>query len=77
MEQNTNHRVSNDQIKQIHQEEFDIIEKEILQIEIMLKDLEKNPNSWSITYKNMLLKREWEITEKLKIILSGLLQSAD
>lgn len=66
MNENIRLKLNADELKKIHQEKLEIIEKELLQIEGILKDLIKNPNDYTITQQITLLEREFEITDDLK-----------
>ena len=70
-------KLNADELSKIHQEDFDIIETELLQIEEVLKDLEKDPNKLAITQLITLLEEELEITERLKNMVRMLFQSED
>ena len=75
MEKNTKLKLNDDELKKIHQERLDIIEKELLQIEGTLKDLEKNPDDYTIRQRITLLEKELEITKELKGVVIILYQS--
>ena len=49
MDKNIKLKLNTNELKKIHQEELDIIEKDCLQMEIVLKDLEKDPDAFTIT----------------------------
>ena len=68
-------KLNAEELKEIHQDEFDIIEKERLLIEEILKDLDKDPDAITFLQKKTLLERELEITEKLQCVLNKLLES--
>lgn len=70
-------KMNADELNKIHQEDFDIIETELLQIEEVLKDLEKDPNTLTITQQITLLEEQLKITERLKSLVRMLFQSED
>lgn len=74
MDKNIKLKLNTDELKKIHQEELDIIEKDRLQMKVILKDLEKNPNALTSTQMIALLERERKITEKLISMVETLLQ---
>ena len=74
MDKNIKLKLNTDEMKKIHQEELDIIEKDCLQMGIVLKDLEKDPDAFTITQIITFLERERKITEKLIGMVEALLQ---
>lgn len=74
MDKNIKLKLNTNELKKIHQEELDIIEKDCLQMEIVLKDLEKDPDAFTITQIITFLERERKTTEKLISMVEALLQ---
>lgn len=75
MEKDAKLKLNADELKQIHQEKLDIIEKELSQIEVQRGSLKKDPRALTITQQITLLERAYELTEELSSMVKASLQS--